>query len=73
MDLLGQHFKEDIVGFFHHILTTSYFIFNGEFYGKTGGVVMGSTFSPVVANFYMEDCKKVANESAPSRTPLLVS
>jgi hypothetical protein len=31
MDLLGHHFKEDVLGLFHHVLTTSYFTFNGQF------------------------------------------
>jgi hypothetical protein len=30
MDLLGRHFKEDVLGFFCHVLTTSYFTFNGQ-------------------------------------------
>jgi hypothetical protein len=31
MDLLEQHFEEDILRIFRHILTTSCFIFNGQF------------------------------------------
>jgi hypothetical protein len=58
MDLLGRHFEEDV-------LTTSYFTFNGQFYGQTDGVAMGSPLSPVIANFYMEDYEKAALESAP--------
>jgi hypothetical protein len=41
MDLLGHHF-EDFLGLFRHVLTHSYFTFNGQFYGQTDGVVMGS-------------------------------
>jgi hypothetical protein len=33
MDLLGRHFEDDVLGLFRHILTTSYFTFNGQFYG----------------------------------------
>jgi hypothetical protein len=33
MDLLGRHFEEDVLAFFRHVLTTSYFTFNGQFYG----------------------------------------
>jgi hypothetical protein len=65
MNLLGRHFKEDILGLFHNVLTTSYFTFNGQFYGQTDGVAMGSLLSPVIAYFYMEDYKKAALESAP--------
>jgi hypothetical protein len=53
MDLLGRHFEEDVLGLFRHILTTSYFTFNGQFYGQTDGVAMGSPLAPVIANFYM--------------------
>jgi hypothetical protein len=31
MDLLGHHFEEDALGFFRHVLNTSYFISNGQF------------------------------------------
>jgi hypothetical protein len=48
-----------------HVLTTSYFTFNGQFYGQTDGVTMGSTLSPIIANFYMEDYEKALLESAP--------
>jgi hypothetical protein len=55
MDLLGRHFEEDNVGLFHHVLTNSYFTFNGQFYGQTDGVTMDSLFSAIIANFYLED------------------
>jgi hypothetical protein len=60
MDLLGRHFVEDVLGLFRRVLTTSYFTFNGQFYGQTDGVVMGSPLSPVIADFYMEDYEKAA-------------
>jgi hypothetical protein len=65
MDLLGRHFEEDVLGLFRRILTTSYFTYNEQFYGQTDDVAMGSPLSPVIANFYMEDCEKAALESAP--------
>jgi hypothetical protein len=68
MDLLGRHFEEDVLGLFHHILTTSYFTFNGHFDGQTDGVTMDSSLSPVIANFYMEDYEKPALESAPLKS-----
>jgi hypothetical protein len=46
MDLLGRHFDEDVLGLFRHVLTTSYFTFNGQFYRQTDGVDMGSPLSP---------------------------
>jgi hypothetical protein len=54
MDLLEQHF-ENVLRLFCHVLTTSYFSFNGQFYEQLDGVAMGSPLSPVIANFYMED------------------
>jgi hypothetical protein len=73
MDLLGRHSAE-VLGPFHHVLTTSYVTFNGQFYWQTDGVAMGSPLSPVIANFYMEDYEKAVLESAPFLKPqLLVS
>jgi hypothetical protein len=65
MDLLGRHFKEDVVGLFRYVLTTSHFTFNGQFYGQTDGVAMGSRLAPVIGNIYMKDYEKAALESAP--------
>jgi hypothetical protein len=65
MDLLRPLFGENILPLFRHVLSTSYFTVNGEFYGQTDGVAMGSPLSPVIANFYMEDFEKTALESTP--------
>jgi hypothetical protein len=65
MDLLGRHFGEDVLVLFRHVLTTSYFKFNGQFYGQTDGVAMGSLLSSVIAYFYREDYEKAVLESAP--------
>jgi hypothetical protein len=46
------------------ILTTSNIIFNGQFYGQTDAVAMGSPFSHVISNVCMEDYEKAALESA---------
>jgi hypothetical protein len=50
---------------FRHVLTTSYFSFNGQFYEQIKCVAMGSTLSPVIANFYMEDFEERALDLAP--------
>jgi hypothetical protein len=68
-DLLERHFEEDVLGLFGQVLTTSYLTFNGQFYGHTDGVVMGSPLSAVIANFYMEDYEKAARESPPPLIP----
>jgi hypothetical protein len=52
--LLGRHFDEAILRLFHHVLTSSFFSFNGQFYEQTDGVAMGSPLSPVIANYFME-------------------
>jgi hypothetical protein len=65
MDLLGRHFEEDVLGLFRHVLTTSRFTFNGQFYGQTDGVTMDSPLSPVIANFYTEDYEKAVLILAP--------
>jgi hypothetical protein len=65
MNLLGHRFEQDVLGLFRLVLTTPYFTFNGQFFGQTDGVVMGPALSPVIANFYMEDCEKTALESSP--------
>jgi hypothetical protein len=50
MNLVGRHFEKDVLGLFHHVLTTTYFTFNGEFYGQTDGVAMGSPHGVTTQN-----------------------
>jgi hypothetical protein len=64
LQLVGQHFEEDLLVLFKHMLTSTYFCFKGKFYEQTNGVAMGSPLSPVVANFFMEDFEKRAIELA---------
>jgi hypothetical protein len=47
--LLSRHFDEAILRLFCHVLTSSFFSFNGQFYEQTDGVAMGSPLSPVIA------------------------
>ncbi|PNF15534.1 hypothetical protein B7P43_G16534 [Cryptotermes secundus] len=67
MGLLGRHFEENILRLFRHVLTTSYFTFNGQFYEQTDGVAMGSPLSPVISNLYMEDFEERALDLAPHK------
>jgi hypothetical protein len=67
--LLSRHFDEDILRFFHHVLISSFFWFNGQFYKETDGVAMGSPLSPATANFFMEHFEETALEGA-SHKPL---
>jgi hypothetical protein len=67
IDLLGRHFEEDILRLFRHVLTTSYFSFNGQFYEQINGVAMGLPLSPVIVNFYMENFEEGALCLAPHK------
>ena len=46
--LLSRHFEEDVLALFKHILTSTYFCFDGQFYEQTDGVAMGSPLSLVM-------------------------
>jgi hypothetical protein len=50
--LLSRHFDEAILRLFRHVLTSSFFSFNGQFYEQTEGVAMGSPLSPAIANYF---------------------
>jgi hypothetical protein len=51
--LLSRHIVETILRLFSHVLTFSFFSFNGKFYKQTDGVAMGSPLSSVIANYFM--------------------
>jgi hypothetical protein len=58
--LLTCHFHENILRFFHHDLTPSFFSINDQFYEQPDGVTMGLLLSPVIANFFMKYSKEMA-------------
>jgi hypothetical protein len=62
--LLSRHFDGAILRLFRHVLTSSFFSFNGQFYEQTDGVAMGSPLSHVIANYFMEYFEEMALESA---------
>ena len=64
LELLGYHFEDDVLALITHILTSTYFCFDGQFYEQTDRVAMGSPLSPVTVNFFMEDFEKKAIEQA---------
>jgi len=64
LELLSQHFEDDVLSLFKHVLTSTYFCFDGQFYEQTDGVAMGLPLSPVIANFFMEEFEKKAIEQA---------
>ena len=67
LTLLSQHFKEETLALYKHVLTSTYFRMDGQFYKQTDGVVMGSPLSPVIMNFYMEDFEMKAIEKVPHK------
>jgi hypothetical protein len=64
LELLIQQFEDDVLALFKHVLTSTCFCFDGQFYEQMDGVVMGSSLSTVIANFFMEDFEKKAIEQA---------
>lgn len=59
-NLLRQHFSEDILYLFRHILAYAYFSVGGRFCEQIDGVVMGSRPSAVIADFLKEDFEERA-------------
>jgi hypothetical protein len=60
LNLLSQHFSKEILALLRHVLTSTYFSVDGQFYEQTDGVAMGSPLSLVIGNFLMEDFEKRA-------------
>jgi len=58
LTLLKQHFNNETLALYKHMVTSTYFCIDGQFYEQTDGVAMGSTLSPVIANFFMEDFER---------------
>ena len=61
---LSHYFEDDVLALFKHVLTSTYFCFDGLFYEQTDGVAMGSPLSPVIVNFFMEKFEKKSIEQA---------
>ena len=61
LNLLRQHFSEDILTLFRHVLTSTYFSYGGQFYGQTDGEAIGS---PVISLFFMDAFKERALKQA---------
>jgi hypothetical protein len=52
LNLLSQHFSEDILALFRHVLTSTYFSFL-QFYEHTHSVAMCSPLSPVISKLFL--------------------
>jgi len=59
-NLLRQHFSDDILYLFRHVLAYSYFSVGGRFCEQIDGVDMDSRPSAVIANFLKEDFEERA-------------
>jgi len=64
LELLSHHFEDDVLAFFKHVLISTYFCFDGQFYEQMGRIAIGSPLSPAIANFFMEDFEMKAIEQA---------
>jgi hypothetical protein len=60
LNLLSQQFDKSNIRLFYHILTSSFFYFNGHFYKQRHRVSMLSLLSPVTGNFFMENVEEMA-------------
>lgn len=60
LQLLESNFTPDVIALFKHVLTSTYFLYDGQFYEQQDGVAMGSPLSPAIANFYMEHFEHLA-------------
>jgi hypothetical protein len=64
LHLLSQQLDEGNIRLLHHVLTSSFFCFNSQFYEQTDGVVLDSSLSPVMANFFVQDSEEAAFSTA---------
>ena len=51
---------DDVVKLLEVCLTTTYFIYDSEYYEQLHGAAMGSPISPVIANLFMEHFESLA-------------
>jgi hypothetical protein len=58
LNLLSQHFCEDILALFRHVLTSTYFLLVGN--STSQQMAMGSPRCPFITNFFMEDFEEMA-------------
>jgi hypothetical protein len=64
MSLLNQHFEEDILRFFCHVLMALYFSFTGQFDEQIDSMAVGSPLSAVIANFFTKDFEEMTLDQA---------
>ncbi|GJQ78415.1 hypothetical protein Trydic_g22237 [Trypoxylus dichotomus] len=64
LEQLHNIFPREITKLFEHVLTTTYFQWNNDYYEQLDGVALGSPLTPVIANFYMEFLESRALDTA---------
>jgi hypothetical protein len=64
IQLLTAKVSKQTVDLFRHVLTTTYFLYDGSFYDQKDGVAMSSSLAPVIANFCMEHFEQMAISTA---------
>jgi hypothetical protein len=64
IQILSVKSNKQTVDLFRHVLTTTYFLYDGSFYDQKDGVAMGSPLAPVIAKFYMENFEQKAISAA---------
>ena len=57
-------FMQNIIQLLGFCLHNTYFSFQGQFYKQVEGAAMGSMFSPIVANLFMEHFERTALRTA---------
>lgn len=70
LELLIPLIPDATIWMFEFVLTSTYFIYKGEFYEQVEGVAMGSPLPPVIADFFMEALDHNMLEKAPLK-PLI--
>ena len=61
---------DHLIQLLEYCLTTTYFVYGGEFYQQVHGAAMGSPVSPIVAKLYMGHFESIDLSTAP-RLPSL--
>ena len=72
LDLRSQHFEDNVLVLFKHVLTSTYFCFVGQFHEQTDVIAMGSPLSPVIANFFHGEFWEERDRTRDTQTCMLV-